>query len=69
MVNNAKGKLLELGGTLTSERAGGSDHEPVFLAVAELGGQRMSTKAAGSKLSVEQRAARLLLNSVFAVDY
>ena len=67
--SNAKGQLLEFGGTVSSERVGGADNEPTWLAVAVLGEQRMSTRGTGSKVSVEQRAARQLLDSVFSGEY
>ena len=65
----AKTKLLELGGTVSVERVGGPDHEPIFQAVAELAGQRVMAKAAGTKSSIERRVAAQLLNTVFADDY
>ena len=55
---------------VTAERDPASpDHEPVFVAVAELGGQRISIRAAGRKVDVEKRAAAQILKSVFASEY
>ena len=68
-LQHAKQKLLELGGTVTCERAGGPDHAPIFVAVAELGGQRISAQGAGSKAQLEKRVAAQLLESVFSSDY
>mmetsp|Transcript_32074 Transcript_32074/g.102627 ORF Transcript_32074/g.102627 Transcript_32074/m.102627 type:complete len:124 (-) Transcript_32074:122-493(-) len=69
-LQHAKQKLLELGGTVTAERDPASpDHAPVFVAVAELGGQRISIRAAGRKVDVEKRAAAQILKSVFASEY
>ena len=59
--DNAKGRLLEMGGTVTSERVGGPDHKPVFEAVAQLGMERVSAIEQGSKRFVEQQVSRRLL--------
>jgi hypothetical protein len=62
---NPKGALLELGGSVSSERTGGTDHEPVFRATAELAEQRMIVTVRGSKADAEFKAATSLLDSVF----
>jgi hypothetical protein len=61
--DNAKGRLLEMGGTVTSKRVGGPDHMPVFEAVAHLGGKRVSATGKGSKRHVEQQVSRQFLRS------
>ena len=64
----AKEKLVALGGTVMTERVGGTDDAGIFLCVAELGGQRLSaTSAAGDdEAALEHRVAKQLLDSVFA---
>eukprot|EP00320_Phaeocystis_rex_P006721 CAMPEP_0119075426 /NCGR_PEP_ID=MMETSP1178-20130426/80145_1 /TAXON_ID=33656 /ORGANISM="unid sp, Strain CCMP2000" /LENGTH=238 /DNA_ID=CAMNT_0007057647 /DNA_START=21 /DNA_END=737 /DNA_ORIENTATION=+ len=62
--DNAKGRLLEMGGTVTSERVGGADHRPIFKAVAQLGVKQVSATEQGSKRCVEQQVSRRLLRCV-----
>jgi dsRNA-specific ribonuclease len=63
---NCKGRILELGGTLTSTRIGGSDHAPVWTATASLSAHDNSSHEAqaigSSKKSAEMRAAANVLN-------
>ena len=61
--DNAKGRLLEMGGTVTSKRVGGPDHKPVFEAVAQLAMTRVSATEQGSKRYVEQQVSRQFLRS------
>jgi hypothetical protein len=65
---NAKGALLELGGTVHCERAGGHDHAPIWRVVAELGGSRLTVTKAGAKRTLEQEMAAKILDSAFG-DY
>eukprot|EP00316_Scyphosphaera_apsteinii_P016066 CAMPEP_0119315952 /NCGR_PEP_ID=MMETSP1333-20130426/37882_1 /TAXON_ID=418940 /ORGANISM="Scyphosphaera apsteinii, Strain RCC1455" /LENGTH=381 /DNA_ID=CAMNT_0007321459 /DNA_START=160 /DNA_END=1306 /DNA_ORIENTATION=- len=57
---NPKGRLLELGGTVSGEYFGGPDHAPIFLAVAALHGQQASAQGT-TKKGAEQDAAAALL--------
>ena len=57
---NAKGVLLERGGTVVPERVGGPDHLPTWRAVASLDGEHASATAYSAK-EAEQSAARELL--------
>ena len=66
--HNAKGRLLEMGGTVTSKRVGGPDHKPVFEAVAQLAMTRVSAAEQGSKRYVEQQVSRRLLRSLSDAD-
>ena len=66
---NAKGKLLELGGRVSSTRVGGPDNEPVWSAEAALGEQRVIVRVTGSSKDAERKAAEQVLNSVFSVEY
>jgi dsRNA-specific ribonuclease len=66
--DNAKGRLLEMGGTVTSKRVGGPEHKPVFEAVAQLAMARVSTTEQGSKRFVEQQVSRRLLRSLSDAD-
>ena len=54
---------------MSSELVSGPEDAPRYLAVAELGGQRMSARAVGTQVAIEQRVATQLLNSVFSGDY
>ena len=64
---NAKGRVLELGGSVTAERTGGLDHAPTFTAVAELGGTRLSVTGR-SKADAQQSASVRLLDMVFDAE-
>jgi len=58
MLFNAKGRLLELGGSLSVEREGGVDHDPIFLANAALKNKIFSATAVGNnKRDAEENAA------------
>ena len=59
---NPKGKLLELGGTVTSSSIGGPDHQLVFEAKVCLDGFSATSKGS-SKKRAEQDAAVLVLNA------
>lgn len=61
---NAKGALLERGGTVTSERAGGPPHMPVFAATATLDDMK-ARATAGSKREAERLAAAKLLGGSY----
>ena len=68
-IAHAKAKLLELGGSISCERTGGTDDAPVFRAEAELGSTRLVISGGPSKEAVEQRIAEQLIEAVFDVDY
>ena len=53
---NPKGRLLEMGGSVSSECAGGPPHRPVFLAIATLG-DILVEATGGSKKTSEVGAA------------
>ena len=60
----AKEKLVALGGSVSTERVGGTDEVPVLHCVGELGGQRLSaTSMEGGRTELEQRVARQLFSS------
>jgi len=57
---NTKGRLLELGGTVTSQRTGGGDHNPVFEAVAQLDDATATAKGPNKRRAEMLAAARVL---------
>ena len=63
MEMDTKSRLLQLGGTVRSERTGGKDHNPRFTATARLGGE-MSTALGPSKKRSEMIAAAQVLVAV-----
>jgi dsRNA-specific ribonuclease len=65
---NSKGQLLELGGSVArGKKIAGSEHEPLFEAVATL--HTNSAKAEGrTKKGAEQEAARVLLQQLGYID-
>jgi hypothetical protein len=54
------GKLLQMGGSVESRRAGGSDHQPVFEAVARLAGVEKVAQRT-TKRRAQAEAARMFL--------
>mmetsp|Transcript_24748 Transcript_24748/g.68430 ORF Transcript_24748/g.68430 Transcript_24748/m.68430 type:complete len:295 (-) Transcript_24748:546-1430(-) len=58
---NAKGNLIAMGGTVQTIRTGGSDHTPIFEAVALCNG-KSATATGTSKKRAEQLAAGHLLS-------
>jgi len=64
-MSNPKGRLLELGGTVTSKRIGGTGHAPIHRATATWKDWKSVQENLGSKKSVEQNAAwRLLVQAL-----
>jgi dsRNA-specific ribonuclease len=59
---NAKGQLLEFGGTVDSIRVGGSDHAPVFKAMARLDDQTVEATGKTRKDAEHNAANTCLLN-------
>eukprot|EP00191_Tetraselmis_sp_GSL018_P024403 CAMPEP_0177624428 /NCGR_PEP_ID=MMETSP0419_2-20121207/29485_1 /TAXON_ID=582737 /ORGANISM="Tetraselmis sp., Strain GSL018" /LENGTH=512 /DNA_ID=CAMNT_0019125155 /DNA_START=589 /DNA_END=2128 /DNA_ORIENTATION=- len=66
VVTNPKGRLLELGGVVWSERVGGSDHAPRFLGVAELMGVRREEMGSSMKAAEKAAAMAVLTAAGFA---
>lgn len=62
-VINPKGRLLELGGTVESNRIGGSSHQPLFESIARWKELEIVHSGFGSKANVEQEAAEMLLTT------
>jgi dsRNA-specific ribonuclease len=65
---NAKGLLLEYRGTVDSSSVGGSDHSPVFKAIARIAWEKddqvveaIGEATRGTKKSAEQIAAKMCL--------
>ena len=61
---NFKGRLLELGGYIETEKIGGPDHDPIFRAVSHYSNQ-LSEATATTKKQAEQLAAKKLLHTCF----
>ena len=60
---NNKRDLLEFGGTIETKRIGGTDHEPVFLAKANISGHSAEAEGRSKKLA-EQAASEKLFKNV-----
>ena len=58
---NAKGKLLEMGGTITVKRRGGSDCAPVFVAKAKLAGASAAALGASKRVAEQSAASKCLV--------
>jgi dsRNA-specific ribonuclease len=59
---NYKGDLLELGGTIETKRIGGMDHEPVFLAKANLFDHSAEAEGRNKKLAEQEASEKLFEN-------
>lgn len=66
---NAKDRVLELGGTVSCDRRGGTDDAPLFNAVAELNGEYLAIKGGRSKDEAEQLVSERLLTAIFNPGY
>ena len=66
---DAVSRLVELGGSVSTEQVGGSDAEPIFRSIATIGEHSVTIRKAATREFVEQRAAGRLLDSVFSDDY
>ena len=63
--SNTKSRLLELGGTVSAERTGGTDHNPIFTATATLDAKITTAEGPNKKRAEMLAAAQLLLNDEY----
>jgi hypothetical protein len=61
---NPKGRLLELGGSVESERNGGPDHKPVWVSTARWNDVTCTVSGTGKRITMEALAAMDLLQKI-----